>query len=164
MSDQLGIVWRDRKWRDDENRSLKSFFDRRTQDTVKAKIDKKSGRLHSFFWFKEREGDMTLSREECWHIALSFLHKILPEPHRYLRLKRRNEEKSDDRREMFTFRVYAGNVPVYLQYVQVCASRTTGDVDHFTGMDVDPDQLELVPTSPEVEQETAKTQFTGPRL
>ena len=40
MSDQLGIVWRDRKWRDDENRSLKRFFHRRTQDTVKVKIEK----------------------------------------------------------------------------------------------------------------------------
>ncbi len=160
MGDQLGVVWRDRKWRDDtEDRSLKGFFDRRTQDTVKAMIDKKSGRLCSFMWFAERNGDLALTREECLHIALSFLQQILPEPHRYLRLKRWSDEETDSRREMFTFRLYAGNVPVYLQYVQICVNRTTGYVDHFTGMDIDPTQLDLVPTSPEVERETAKAHY-----
>ena len=96
--------------------------------------------MHSFFWFKEREGDMTLSREECWHIALSFLHKSFPN-------RTATYVSSDGMKKnpmtvgkMFTFRVYGANVPVYLQYVQVCAP-TTGDVDHFTGIYVDPDQL-----------------------
>ena len=126
---------------------------------MKAMVDKASGRLRSFMWFAKRKGGMALTREECWVRALSFLQTVLPGSHRYLRLQQRSEEESNDQREFFTFRVYARSVPVYLQYVRLAVNRTTGHVDHFTGMDVDPARLDEVPTAPEVDRETAKANY-----
>ena len=83
----------------EEDLSMNGFFTRHTEDTVKAFISKKTGKVRSFIWFKERSGDLQLSREECYQKAIDFLQRIDPNYYQYLQLiVLENEEEEDETR------------------------------------------------------------------
>ncbi|MFF2176018.1 YcdB/YcdC domain-containing protein [Lysinibacillus sp. NPDC058147] len=82
---EIGIVWRKRDWEmREKDLSLNNFFEMRSEDTVKAIISKKTGKIQSFVWMYERSGNLQLSQAACYQKALDFLLKIIPDYYPYL--------------------------------------------------------------------------------
>ncbi|MFC0475008.1 YcdB/YcdC domain-containing protein [Robertmurraya beringensis] len=164
MGGETGIVWRDRNWEmKDQDLSIDGFFKRHSEDTVKAFISKKTGKVRSFMWFNERSGDLKLTHEECLQKATDFLQMILPDYHKYLQLiVRENEDEVDDTRknEAFSFRIHNGNgIPVQLEIVIVAVNRETGQIDHYSGPSFDMEQLSQIPTEPAISKKEARKIF-----
>lgn len=164
MGEEIGIVWRDRNWKMKErDLSMDGFFKRHTEDTVKAFISKKTGKVRSFMWFNERSGNLRLSREECLQKAVDFLHVLIPDYHKYLQLiVQEDEEKMDDtgKRETFSFHMHNGRgIPVWLELVVVTVNRETGQIDHYSGPSFDMEQLSQIPSEPMISKEEAKDIF-----
>jgi hypothetical protein len=164
MGEETGIVWRDRNWEmKDQDLSIDGFFKRHSEDTVKAFISKKTGKVRSFMWFNERSGELKLTREECLQKATGFLQMILPDYHKYLQLiVRENEVEVDDTRknEAFSFRIHNGNgIPVQLEIVIVAVNRETGQIDHYSGPSFDMEQLSQIPTEPAISKKEARKIF-----
>ena len=158
------IEWRDQNWKSDEtNLSIEGLFQRHNEDTVKAFISKKSGKIKSFLWFNERKGDLELSREACYLIGIEFLQTVIPEYYQYLQLIVREDDKDEDnvfQKELFLFKTNNGyGVPVELGMVTVSVNRTTGYVDYFSGSDVDLEQLVNIPTEPAISRTEAEKLF-----
>lgn len=164
LGEETGIVWRDRNWEmKDQDLSIEGFFKRRSEDTVKAFISKKTGIVRSFMWFNERSGELKLTREECLQKATDFLQLILPDYHKYLDLiVRENDEEVDNTRkkEAFSFRIQNGKgIPVPLEIVIVAVNRETGQIDHYSGPSFDMEQLSQIPAEPVISKEEARDIF-----
>ncbi|EHL08470.1 hypothetical protein HMPREF0322_00782 [Desulfitobacterium hafniense DP7] len=172
MGKERGIVWRDRNWQVmEKDLSMDGFFRRQTEDTVKAFVSKRSGKVRSFIWFMERKGDRQLTREECYTIAIEFLEWVIPEYFGFLQLTvpkagDENEEQEnwdddidDDIKEAFVFTAHNGHgIPVD-SIVTVTVNRTTGLVDYYNGPDFDSEQLQQLPIKPALTEERAKEIF-----
>lgn len=164
MGSELGIVWRDRNWKSDEtDLSIEGLFQRHTEDTVKAFIAKKSGKIKSFLWFNERKGDLELSRESCYLKGLEFLQTLIPDYYQHLQLSVRedDEEEDDDfQKELFSFEMNNGyGIPVELGMVTIAVNRTTGKVDHFSGPSFDIGLISEVPSEPMISKNEASKIF-----
>src|SRR5690606_28968046 len=83
----LVSVWRESDWQAPKDKTMESFFLERMEDTVKAKIDKHSGKLKEFMWFKERKGELDLSFEACRDIACTFIATYFEDYIPYLQLQ-----------------------------------------------------------------------------
>ncbi|MFS1516390.1 YcdB/YcdC domain-containing protein [Bacillus sp. SCS-151] len=164
MGEEIGIVWRDRNWKlEEQDLSFEGFLKRHTEDTVKAFISKKTGKVRSFVWFNERSGDLRLTREECLQHATRFLEGVIPNYHKYLQLVAREngEEVNDTRKkETFSFRIHNGNgIPVQLEKVVVTVNCETGQIDHYSGPSFDIEQLSQIPAEPAISKEEARDIF-----
>lgn len=163
MGEETGIVWRDRNWEMKEGElSIDGFFKRQSEDTVKAFISKKTGKIRSFMWFKERSGDLRLSREACYQKAITFLQLIVPDYYRYLQLIVRENEEEDDSsmKESYTFHMHNGHgIPIQLELVMVVINRQTGQVDHYSGPRFDMEQLSQIPFEPVISKKEASEIF-----
>lgn len=163
MGEETGIVWRDRKWKmKDHDLSVDGFFKKRSEDTVKAFISKKTGKVRSFMWFNERNGDLQLSREACYQKAITFLELMIPNYDWYLQLiVQENDEKDDtSKKESFTFRMHNGHgIPIQLELVMVVVNRQTGQVDHYNGPSFDMEQLRQIPAEPVISKKEASKVF-----
>ena len=84
--DEIGMVWREKDWQSPKNLSFNSFISNRTEDTVKAKVDKETKRVKGFIWFKNRTGTLQLSYGECREIARTFIGKYFAEYSPYLQM------------------------------------------------------------------------------
>jgi len=158
------IVWRDRNWKSDEtDLSIEGISPRPNEGTVKAFISKKSGKIKRFIWFKERKGDLELTREACYLIGIEFLQTVIPEYYQYLQLIVREDDENKDndfQKELFLFKTNNGyGVLVKLGMVMVSVNRNTGYVDYFTGAAVDLEQLVNVPTEPTISRTEAEKLF-----
>ena len=164
MGPETGIVWRDRNWKSDEtDLSIEGLFQRHTEDTVKAFISKKSGKIKSFMWFNERRGDIELSREACYLKGLEFLRTVIPEYYQYLQLivREDDEEEDDDfQKELFLFNMHNGyGIPIDLNMVIIAINRTTGEIDHFSGPSIDIELMSEVPGEPVLSKNEASKLF-----
>lgn len=164
MGKETGIVWRNRVWKmEEEDLSVNGFFKRQTEDTVKAFISKETGKVRSFMWFNERNGDLRLTREECMLKTIDFLQKILPDYHKYLQLiVRESQEEIEDtrKREVFSFRIHNGKgIPVQSEIVVVAVNRETGLVDHYSGPSMDLEQLSALSITPTISKNEARELF-----
>ncbi|SEM52222.1 protein of unknown function [Mesobacillus persicus] len=165
MGEETGKVWRDRNWKmEEQDLSINGFFKRHSEDTVKAFISKKTGKVRSFSWFNERKGDLSLSREECLQKATEFLEMILQDYYKYLQLNvRENEDGEVDdasKKEAFSFRIHNGNgIPVQLETVIVVVNRETGQIDHYNGPSFDMEQLNQILTEPAISKKEARAIF-----
>ncbi|MDF2855770.1 MAG: hypothetical protein K0Q87_1621 [Neobacillus sp.] len=163
MGEETGIVWREQDWEmKEEDLSMNGFFTRQTEDTVKAFISKKTGKVRSFIWFKERGGDLQLGREECYQKALDFLQMIDPDYYEYLQLIVWEEEDETRRKESFTFQLISGyDIPVQLELVMVVVNPNTGEIDHYSGPSFDVKQLSQIPAKPAISKEEAREIFSN---
>ncbi|WP_033541574.1 YcdB/YcdC domain-containing protein [Planococcus sp. CAU13] len=163
LGGDIGIVWREREWEKEENDlSINSFFQYHNEDTVKAFISKKTGKVRSFMWFKERHGDLNLNREECYRKAIDLLHMVLPNCQQFLQLIIHTDEELDDTssHESFVFRVHNGyGIPVYLERVLVAVNRLTGQIDNYSGPSFDLEELQQLPFEPAVSKKEASGIF-----
>lgn len=159
---EIGIVWRKRDWEmSEKDLSMNSFFKMRSEDTVKAIISKKTGKIKSFVWMYERSGSLHLSQAACYQKALDFLLKIIPDYYPYLqRLIRGDEEKDDTSlRESFIFRAYNSQGIAIHDMVVVVVNRMTGQIDNYAGPNFDLLELSQVPTGPAISLEEAYRRF-----
>ena len=163
FGEDTGIVWRERDWVKEENDlSINSFFQNRNEDTVKAFISKKTGKVRSFMWFKERQGDLNLNREECYRKAIDLLQMVLPNCQQFLQLIIHTDEELDDTssHESFVFRVHNGyGIPVYLERVLVAVNRLTGQIDNYSGPSFDLEELQQLPFEPVISKKEASGIF-----
>ncbi|MCP1356465.1 sigma-70 family RNA polymerase sigma factor [Aneurinibacillus migulanus] len=164
LGETIGIVWRANETSEMPDRSINSFFKERTENTVKAMVDKETGRLRSFIWFEERKGELSLSDEECRKKAFQFLYTLFPQAHTFFRLSKRAEEAYEEEHEeedrvTFTFRLVHGGIPIRFGFVSICINRTNGCIEQYTGPDIEPQQLQSVDTVPKVAREQAMELF-----
>lgn len=163
MDDEFGIVWRDAEFADQEyDKSLNGFFMKQTEETVKARVDKENGRLKGFWWFKDRMGDLQLTREQCYEKALEFLQKIYPDLARFIEVRvcDSSEEDEPNDHEAFHFRIHNGaGVLFETGYIIVSVNRTTGLIDMFSGLDLELTELMAVPSQPILSKSEAEERF-----
>lgn len=155
-----GIVWRKRNWEmNDKDLSINGFFKMQSEDTVKAIISKKTGKLNSFAWMHKRLGNLQLSQEACYQKAIDFLLKIIPDYYPYLqRLIQEDEEEDERETESFIFPAHYQGISNF-DMVIVVVNRTTGLIDYFRGPNFNLDELSQVPTVPAISTEKAFRQF-----
>ncbi|KOP70337.1 hypothetical protein AMS59_20045 [Lysinibacillus sp. FJAT-14745] len=158
---EIGIVWRKRDWEmKEKDLSMNSFFKMRSEDTVKAIISKKTGKIQSFGWMHERLGNLQLSQEACYQKAIDFLLKIIPDYYPYLqRLFREDEEEDERESESFIFHAHYSQGISIIDMVIVVVNRTTGQIDYYSGPKFDLDELSQIPTVPAISMEQACLQF-----
>jgi len=165
LGDERGIVWRRKNWVAKGNDyTLDAFFANKNEDTVKAFIDKETRQVTRFLWFYERKGELCLTREECFKIAIDFLYRIIPGYCPYLQqevLKEYEEEENEPTRlERFMFSLYRDqNLPVESGYVMVGVNVTTGQIDYYEGPRIPLHQLENIPSKPVISKDQAREQF-----
>ncbi|MDN4491925.1 YcdB/YcdC domain-containing protein [Ureibacillus aquaedulcis] len=163
--DEKGIVWREKDWKTEETGlSMDSFLLRHNEDTVKAFISKETGKLRRFMWFKERGGDLSLSREECYQKAIDFLQMIIPNYDQYLQLAvQKDGDDGVDEPEMteaFTFHIHNRHgVKVRLELVIVTVNRHSGQIDYYSGPSFDFEQLNSIPSEAVISQKEAHNIF-----
>ncbi len=160
MGEETGIVWRDRDWEMNEgDLTWNGLFIRRTEDTVKAFISKKTGKVRSFIWFNQRSGNLQLTREECYLKAIKFLQRQLPDYYQYLQLIVREEEEENDdsnKSESFTFHMHYGKgIMFQLEMIMVNVNCNTGLIDHYSGPRFEIEQLNQIPDKPAISQKEA---------
>ncbi|WP_373893172.1 YcdB/YcdC domain-containing protein [Virgibacillus sp. CBA3643] len=164
MEEETGIVWRDRDWEmKDNDLSIDDFFKKHSEDTVKAFISKKTGKVRSFMWFHERSGDLRLSREACYQKAISFLQMLGANYYQHLQMiVQENEKEEDDTsmNESFTFQMHNGHgIPIPLEFIMVVVNRQTGQIDHHSGPGFDMEQLSQIPVEPTISEKEASDIF-----
>lgn len=113
-------------------------------------ISKETGKLRSFIWFAERNGDLDLTREECYQIAIEFLQKVVPEYYQYLKVNVQDaeEEEEDRTKESFIFSMFNGEIPVQSEVLIVTVNTNTGLIDHYSGPSIETEQLKELPKEP----------------
>ncbi|MGE7694603.1 YcdB/YcdC domain-containing protein [Lysinibacillus sp. NPDC094177] len=160
MGPEIGIVWRKRDWKmSDKDLSVNSFFKMQSEDTVKAMISKKTGKIRSFGWMHERLGNLQLSQEACYQIAIDFLLKIIPDYYPYLqRLIQEDEEEDERKSKSFIFHAHNQGIAI-LDMVIIVVNRTTGHIDYYSGPNFDLDELSQIPTVPAISMEKAYRLF-----
>ncbi len=157
---ELGIVWRKRSWvMQEKDLSINSFFKMQSEDTVKAFISNKTGKIHSFGWMHKRLGNLQLNQEACYEKAIDFLQKVIPDYYPYLqRLTRGDEEEEEGESESFIFHAHNQGLPI-ADMVIVVVNRTTGLIDYYRGPNFDLHELRQMPTVPAISLEKAYRQF-----
>ncbi|MFB7160322.1 YcdB/YcdC domain-containing protein [Lysinibacillus sp. NPDC056232] len=159
---EIGIVWRIRDWEmREKDLSLNSFFKMQSEDTVKAIISKKTGKVQSFIWMYERSGNLQLSQAACYQKALDFLLKIIPDYYPYIQRLIREDEEEDNtsQRESFIFQAYNSQGILIHDMVGVVVNRMTGQIDNYAGPNFDVIELSQVPTGPRISMEEAYRRF-----
>jgi hypothetical protein len=139
MGDERGVVWRDRDWMvPEQGVKMDDFFKQQTEATVKAFISKATGKVLRFAWFHERNGSLSLNRNECFEIAVTFLQNVTPGFYPYLQQIIRDEDDEPSEKESFVFSIHNGHgVMVRSEIVMVAVNCSTGLVDYYSGPSID---------------------------
>ncbi|MCP2034446.1 RNA polymerase sigma-70 factor (TIGR02954 family) [Planomicrobium sp. HSC-17F08] len=128
----LVAVWREKDWQAPKDKTMESLFLERMEDTVKAKVDKHSGKLKEFMWFKERKGELDLSFEACRNIACTFIATYFDEYLPYLQLQIEKPSFNEVNCAFFTFPLHAAkDLQIEGERFYVGVNRTTGFIDIF---------------------------------
>lgn len=163
MGNEIGIVWRDAEFEEQKyDKSLNSLFQKQTEETVKARMDKESGRLNGFWWFKERKGELQLSRKQCYEKALEFLRNMYPTLSQYAEVKtyERCEDDEPNEHEAFQFRIHNGAGVLFESgYIMVSVNRTTGFIDMYSSLEIELHELAAVPSQPNLSKVEAEDRF-----
>lgn len=159
--DEIGRVWRNPDWKmKEKDLSSASFLRDDIENTVNVFTSKETGRINSFAWFKDRSGNLQLSREACYEKAICFLQLVFPKYDQYLQLIIQDEGEEEEVKEWFTFFMHNGQgIPLQSEMVIIVINRTTGQVDYYSGPDVDVEKLDEVSSDPAISRQEAKDLF-----
>lgn len=136
-------VWRGMEWQAPKDKTMESLLLERMEDTVKAKVDKYSGKLKEFMWFKERKGEQNLSFEACRDIACTFVATYFGEYIPYLQLQIEKPSFNGVNCAFFTFPLHASqDLQIEGERFYVGVNRTTGFIDIFWSPRVDLAELQ----------------------
>ncbi|MBK3496543.1 DUF4901 domain-containing protein [Viridibacillus sp. YIM B01967] len=160
MGNSIGTVWRIAEEEPKlSDHSIDGFFKQRNDNTIKIRTDKESGQLKGAFSFLERKGALQLSLNECEDIALQFLYKLYPQADQFFRMKSETEE--DETNAWFHFELYHGGIDFRYGFTCITINRTTGQINHYLGPDIQPELIAALPSEPTVSEEKAKELFTS---
>lgn len=133
----VGFVWRDKTIPKTTDKSMNQFITDRFEHTVKATVNKSTGELRGFVWFKERTGDLSLSFAQCEEVAVKFLHTYFPAFVPYLQMKVQEASFNEVHRASFNFQLSLGSLPLEGEYFMLTVNRTTGLVDMLMAPKID---------------------------
>lgn len=139
----LVAVWREKDWQAPKDKTMESLILERMEDTVKVKIDKHSGKLKEFMWFKERTGNLDLSYEACRDIACTFIATYFEKYIPYLQLQIDEPSYNDVNCAFFTFPLRAAqDLHIEGERFYVGVNKTTGFIEIFWSPRMDLDELQ----------------------
>ncbi|WP_203333379.1 sigma-70 family RNA polymerase sigma factor [Planococcus beigongshangi] len=128
--DTVVVVWRERDWQAPEDKTMENLLLERSEDTVKAKIDKHSGKLKEFMWFKERKGELDLSFEACRDIACTFIATYFKEYIPYLQVQIEEPSFNGVNCAFFTFPLHANQeLQIEGERFYIGVNKTTGFIE-----------------------------------
>ncbi|NGZ77736.1 sigma-70 family RNA polymerase sigma factor [Saccharibacillus alkalitolerans] len=156
--------------------TLERYMRERSENTIKVRIDRESGRLSGVMDFREERGEQWLDNRACLDIALELLHAADPELLPYLRLDDRQDTREEtpqrpepgdseedeapetarNRNAVFSFSVCKDGVPGFLNHVSIGVNRTTGRVNHYMGAGLRVPELEMLSPIPAFSPEEGK--------
>ena len=152
----IGIVWRDKTYKQPTDKSMNQFVLDRFEHTVKATVNKETGELRGFVWFKERTGSLSLSFEQCEEIAVKFLNTYFPMFIPYLQMKVQDESFNEANRAFFHFGLFVQGLPLEGEFFMLSVNKTTGLVDMLMTPKLDARVLEDFQIQPKLPVEQAK--------
>lgn len=127
--DEHGIVWRDKAYKEANDKTMDSFFAARFEQTVKATFQTSTGHLKGFIWFKERNGTLDLSFEACRDIAVSFLKTYYPAYVPYVQMQVEKPSFNEAHRAFFAFPIVVDGYALAGEMFNIAINRTTGNID-----------------------------------
>ncbi|OBR62929.1 hypothetical protein A7K91_09415 [Paenibacillus oryzae] len=164
-----GVVWQKKNRALKTDRSWNAYLANRIEDTIKAKLDKESGRLLEFVQFTAdeeiilQELSHKLDRKECLQIALEYVQALTPGMLPFLRMLADEDidEKPEDggERAHFMFRAYVGELPVGFEFTSVTVNRQSGKVIRFMASSLKPEKLAGLSSKPQLNASEAKELF-----
>lgn len=158
---RIGTVWRnpDDPVYQPEDKSLYSWFKRRSHQVLKTVHNKETGKLESVMSSMEKEGPLTVTEAECEKIALRFLFALFPNADQYFKIRYDESDEEENAVAGFTFEAHCHGVPLRFGQIRICVSRQTGHITVYMGPDIDPKELEAVHPVPAISAEQAKSIF-----
>lgn len=162
-----GIVSKRRNSRQqsaDNDCSWEAYLTDRTENTIKARMDKRTGRLLGFISFCSSSPPNTavavrLQRQECLERALVYLRGLAPEWLPYLRLLQEEDSSVDEQRELFRFKVFVQGIPVFVEQFDIGVNWTNGVVEQFSGSELRPEELTALSPQPSFNAQEAARLF-----
>ncbi|WP_172256751.1 sigma-70 family RNA polymerase sigma factor [Saccharibacillus deserti] len=156
--------------------TLDGYMQARSENTIKVRVDRESGRLSGIMDFREEHGKLWLDNGACLNIALELLYAADPALFPYLRLDDRQDTREEtpekpapgirsedegseavrSRNAVFSFSVCKDGVPGFLNHVSIGVNRTTGRVLHYMGAGLELAELEKLSPVPSFSPEKAK--------
>lgn len=159
MDGEIGLVWQNKNYvEEDSDLTWNSYFEGRLKEPVKARISRETGKLNSFIWLEDRDGSLSLSEEECYEIAKSFLQQVNPKYYQYLYFED-CDENTDSTRFIFNFQLHNGEGTLIDEILNISINWTTGFVEYYSGPRIDLEQIDKVSTVPKITLEEAKDIF-----
>lgn len=157
MEDVSAVVWRKAGFEEKEGTlSVDDYFHNRAAETVKAKFDKKTGRLQGFLWFMDCDGNVDLSSQECLQLAVDYIQAINPELLENFTLKLVERESVNTEKQLFHFEIFLKNTSLQLPtMLGVNVNKKTGRVCFYSGVDIDLKAAAALQTKPPISMEEA---------
>lgn len=136
------IVWREKNWQAPDDKSMENFLLSRYEESVKAEISTSTNQLKGFVWFKQRQGNLDLTYEQCRQIAAQFIATYYEEFVPYLLVKIEEPSFNDLQRAMFIFPISVEGYRMDGDFFMVCVNKTTGLIDMLMTPDTEISTLE----------------------
>ncbi|MEI1420020.1 DUF4901 domain-containing protein [Bacillus cabrialesii] len=157
FGEEIGSTWRKGAEPERKDLSIGSYFETRNKNTIKMKIDKRTGKLKAALSFIDQRNGRQCSTEECQRTALQFLYALYPRADEFFRV---NPVRIDERgRVRNHFSVWYKGVPLRFGAARIIVNPETGMVDAFMAPDIDPEQLETINHRPDVSAEDVRETF-----
>lgn len=139
--------------------SLDSYFQRKTENTLKIGTKKQTGKISGLFNFMDTEGPLSLSVKECKTIALKFLYTLYPNAEQYFRIASPNGEEEETTQYGFHFSIFHKGISTHFGLCHVTVNKTTGFITHYSAPDIDVDRLEDINVQPTLSEEEAMSLY-----
>ncbi|MFJ5623118.1 YcdB/YcdC domain-containing protein [Peribacillus loiseleuriae] len=138
--------------------SLDGYFQRKTENMLKIKTEKQTGKISGLFNFMDTEGPLALSVEECKTIALKFLYTLYPNAEQYFRIASPNGDE-ETTQYGFRFSIFHKGIPTHFSLCHITVKRTTGFITLYSAPDIDMDRLEDIDVQPTLTEKEAKSLY-----
>ncbi|KMY48461.1 YcdB/YcdC domain-containing protein [Peribacillus loiseleuriae] len=159
VDDEVVTVWHlDPLHSVNHSLSLDSYFQRKTENMLKIRTEKQTGKITGLFNFMDTEGPLSLSNEECRTIALKFLYTLYPNADQYFRIASPNEDEETTQYE-FHFSIYHKGISTHFGLCHITVNKTTGLITHYMAPDIDVNRLEDIYVQPTLSEEEAKSLY-----
>ncbi|MFJ7977268.1 YcdB/YcdC domain-containing protein [Peribacillus sp. NPDC096379] len=161
IGDEIVTVWHPaRPLSVNNDLSLDSYFQRKTENTLKIRTEKQTGKISGLFNFRDDKGLLSLSVEECRTIALKFLYTLYPNADRYFRIASQNGDEDEETTQYgFHFSIFHKGISTYFGLCHITVNKTTGFITHYSVPDIDVNRLEEMDVQPTLSEKEAKSLY-----
>ena len=112
-----------KKYKKRTEKSYDAYLEHQFENRIKAKVHRKTKKLHSFMHFTELDGELDLTRSECLTIAAKFIQTYYAEFVPYLQV---SESRVEESKIDFYFVIQKNGYRVENQFFYIKISRKTG--------------------------------------